>query len=116
MIPIKSSMETVEMKVWVSNFVRSYKNVNGLEGSTAVDAGNDYSSRRWSNLGAHVVAQKAPSLESIVLDVQLIRHIEDGYLHSSQLKPQSKAELRAQVRCGASSNMANSRVIFLMVV
>jgi len=74
--PVPPGMETVEMKVWVSNFVRSYKLVHGLgtEGSGRVE-----------------------SLQSLTVDVQVVRHIEDAYLYSSQVRPSTKAELRAQV-------------------
>lgn len=83
--PVPSAMETVEMKAWMSNFVRSYKLVHGLSGA------EPYLSKGIS------IAKNGGSLQSLTLDVQLVRHVEDAYLYSSQVRRPTKAELRKQV-------------------
>ena len=94
---LPSVMETVEMKVWVSNFIRSYKHLNGIGGSEHV-YGN-VNTENNSSIGTAFPAPNAQtdSVQSITVDVQLVRHIEDAYLHWSQVHRPSKAELRAQV-------------------
>lgn len=84
-VPVPPGAETVEMKVWVSNLVRSYKLVHELGGD-----GDG-------------------SLRSLTVDVQAVRHVEDAYLYSSQVRRPTKAELRAQVRAAAVTAVAASR-------
>lgn len=92
MTQIAASMETVEMKVWVSNFVRSYKTVHGLGSlEPACRSGNG-------------IPKPCESMVGLTLDVQFIRHVEDAYLYSSQVRQQSKAEMRLQVSTANSFN------------
>ena len=85
--PVPFRMETVDMKVWVSNFVRTYKNINSL-------GGNDSPAPKGTGL-----PRACPeSLQSLTVDVQLIRHIKDSYLHANPTYRSTKAELRNQVR------------------
>lgn len=80
--PVPHSLETVEMKVWLSNFVRTFKCINGL--------GED-------GIAVSVPTVGDGCLQSITVDVQLVRHVEDAYLHSSQVRRPTKAELRSLV-------------------
>jgi hypothetical protein len=84
-ISLPTDMESVEMKIWVTNFVKTFQR-SMIPNNEATS-----SFQKKSSVDGALV-------EGVCMDVQLMRHLSDGFLYSSQLHQlKTKAELRAQV-------------------
>jgi hypothetical protein len=66
--PMDASIETTAMKIWVANFVRNFLGFRADDSSV---------------------------LESAIINVQIVRRIDDGYLYYSQVQHPTKEQLAA---------------------